>query len=72
VVSGKNGTGKNSTGNNGTNGKLSKNVTFSIFYNISIVDLSWGLGVQDEGLEVWVRENLTPMCDFYLCHFYLK
>jgi len=30
VVSGKNGTGKNGTGNNDTNGKLSKNDTFSI------------------------------------------
>jgi len=25
-----------------------------------------------KGLEVWVWENFTPVCDFYLCHFHLK
>jgi len=50
--------GKNGAGDNVTNGKLGKNFE----------DLSWGLGVQD--LEVW--GDLTPVCDFYLCHFYLK
>jgi len=42
-------------------------------FNISIVDLCWGLGVQNGGLEVWVWENLTPASvRFYLWNFYLK